>query len=231
MESDHAALVPELARAVKAVLKHPPSAGDRVVVVGAGSLGILTSKALEYLTQGARVLVAAKYPHEYELARKVTAFDVTSTHDGPGAFYEEVAAFVAATVRYPQMGKIGLEGGADLVYETTGTRGSIDEALRLTGEGKKLVLMGLTQPSGFDVTPMWWKGVRIAAVGFSGRESYNGRAMDALDIALDLAATREMPFADLVTHKFRRDEYRQALAALENRADSGALKVVFQNVV
>ncbi len=231
MESDHAALIPELARAVKAVLSHPPSPGDRVLVLGAGSLGILTLKVLEILGQGARILVAATYPHEDELARKLTEFDVVSTHDGPGGFYEEVAAFVGATVRYPRAGKIALEGGADLVYETTGTREGIDEALRLTGEGKKLVLIGLTQPSGFDVTPLWWKGVGICAVGFSGRESYNGKAMDVFDIALDLAGSRELPFADLVTHKFKRDDYRQAFAALENRAESRAFKIVFQNVV
>jgi threonine dehydrogenase-like Zn-dependent dehydrogenase len=231
MESDHAALIPELTRAVKAVLRHPPSPGDRVIVVGAGSLGILTLKVLEIMTQGTRVLIAANYPHEEELARKLTGFDVVSTYGGLGSFYEEVAAFAAATVRYPEVGKIALEGGADLVYETTGTRESIDEALRLTGEGKKLVLMRLAQPPGFDAAPLWWKGVRIAALGLSGRESYKGTAVDVLDVALDLAVGGEMPFSDLLRHKFKRDEHRPAFAALENRAESKAFKVVFQNVV
>ena len=141
MESDQAVLVPEFARAVRAVLQHPPAAGDRVIVMGAGSLGLLTLEALQMLGYRANILVVGDHPFEVDVVRKLSEAEVVLANN-PGTAYEEVAAFVKGTVRYPEAGRITLEGGADLVYETTGLRDRIGDALRFTGEGKKVGAYG-----------------------------------------------------------------------------------------
>ena len=230
MESDQAVLVPEFARAVRAVLQHPPAVGDRVIVMGAGSLGLLTLEALQMLGYRANILVVGEHPFEVEIARNRSEAEVVLANN-PGAAYEEVAAFVKATVRYPEAGRITLEGGADLVYETTGLRDRIGDALRFTAEGKKVVLMGINEPSGFDMTPLWFKSVRICGTLFSGRDSHNGEMRETFDIAMDLAAGHGLPVSELVTHRFRLEEYERAFAALADRAGSKAIKVLFQHVV
>jgi threonine dehydrogenase-like Zn-dependent dehydrogenase len=230
MESDQAVLVPEFARALRAVLQHPPAVGDRVIVMGAGSLGLLTLEALQMLGYRANILVVGDHPFEVEIARKRSEAEVVLANN-PGAAYEEVAAFVKGTVRYPEAGRITLEGGADLVYETTGLRDRIGDALRFAAEGKKVVLMGINEPSGFDMTPLWFKGVRICGTLFSGRDSHKGEMRETFDIAMDLAAGHGLPVSDLVTHRFRLEEYERAFAALADRADSKAIKVLFQHVV
>jgi threonine dehydrogenase-like Zn-dependent dehydrogenase len=230
MESDQGVLVPEFARAVRAVLQHPPAAGDRVIVMGARSLGLLTLEALQMLGFRANILVVAEHPFEVNAVRNLSEAEAI-TANSPGTAYEEVAAFVKGTVRYPEAGHIALEGGADVVYETTGLRDRIGDAIRFTGEGKKLVLMGITEPSGFDITPIWFKSVKIYGTLFSGRESHKGETRETFDIAMDLAADQGLPVSEIVTHRFRLDEYERAFAALADRAESKAIKVIFTHVV
>jgi len=230
MESDQAILVPEFARALRAVLQHPPRPGDRVVIVGAGSLGLMTLHAVQLLGHNVDILVVADHPFEAESAQNVAECRVVLT-DSPGRLYEEVASFVRGAVRYPEAGRLTLEGGADLVYETTGLKERMDDALRFVGEGMKLVLMNINRPAGFDMTPVWFKGVRINGTAFSGPESYKGGTRETFDIAMDLVAEHGLPPVEFVTHRFRLEEHRQAFDALEHRAQSKALKVIFQHVV
>ena len=148
MESDHAILIPEFTRAVRAVLQHPPSPGDSVIVVGARPLGCLTAMALRLLHPKANVLMVEEYPLPTELQGKFSDNHVTLSL-GIDLAYEEIAQFVKGAVRYPEVGRLTLEGGADLVYETTGTGENIEHALRFTGEGKKLVLLDMNQTDRF----------------------------------------------------------------------------------
>lgn len=230
MESDQAVLVPEFARAVRAVLQHPPAAGDRVIVMGAGSLGLLTLEALQMLGFRANIAVVGEHSFEVDVVRNLSEAEVVLANN-PVTAYEEVAAFVNGTVRYAEAGRITLEGGADLVYETTGLRDRIGDAMRFTGEGKRVVLMGINEPSGFDMTPLWFKSVKICGTLFSGRDSLGGEMRETFDIAMDLAAEHGLPVSELVTHRFRLEEYERAFAALTDRAGSRAIKVLFQHVV
>jgi threonine dehydrogenase-like Zn-dependent dehydrogenase len=54
---------------------------------------------------------------------------------------------------------------------------------------------------------------------------------ETFDIALEMTVDKNLPIAELVTHRFEIDHYREALIALENRAASKAIKAVFQHIV
>jgi len=230
MESDQAALIPEFTRALRAVLQHPPRSGDRVIIVGAGSLGLMTLHAIQILGHKVEMLVVADHSFEAELVGDISEARV-ALRDSPSLMYEEVASFVKGAVHYPEAGRLTLEGGADLVYETTGCRERIDDALRFAGEGMRAVLLNINRPSGFDLTPVWFKDVRISGTAFSGPESYKGETRETFDIALDLVAEHRLPLANLITHRFGLEEHRQAFEALANRAQSKAVKVILQHVV
>jgi threonine dehydrogenase-like Zn-dependent dehydrogenase len=230
MESDQAILIPEFTRAVRAVLRHPPGAGDRVIIVGAGSLGLLTMHTLRILGHANRVTVVAEYPFEGESAHKLGASEVV-TGVAPATVYEEVADLVGGVVRYPEVGRVTMQGGADLVYETTGHRRCVEDALSFTGEGKKLVLMGISEPSGLDLTSLWFKGVQLRGTVFSGTETYHGEITNTFDIAMDLAAQHGLPHHEIVTHRIHIQDYQKAFQALAYRSTSKAIKVVFQHVV
>lgn len=230
MESDRAILVPGFTRAVRAVLRFQPKPGDRVIVVGAGSLGLLTLIALRTLGFNPDLLVVAEQTFEVELVRSFSDAQVVMAHT-PGSCYEEVAAFVKGAVRYPEAGRLTLEGGADLVYETTGTHERIEDALRFTGEGMQLVLMNPAQTAGCDLAPLWFKGVRMHGTTFSGMESHKGQNRETFDIAMDLTTEHGLPVDTLITHRFKLDDYRQALSAVADRGASKAVTVVLTHVV
>lgn len=227
VETDLAILVPEFARALRAVMQHPPSSGDLVVVVGAGSLGLLTLIALKMTRRQNRALVLAEHPFEADLVRRLSSAQVVLTQ-GNGTAFEEVAEFVGGSVRYPEMARPAIAGGADLVYETTGAKENMEDSLYLTGEGGKLVLMGMKTASGLDPAPFWLKALNIVGTSFSGKES-DGR--ETFDIALEMALEGSLPIADLVTHRFSIQDHGQAFRVLKDRSASKAVKVMFQHVV
>lgn len=230
MDSDQAILTPEFARALRAVMTHPPDPGDRVIVMGGGSLGLLTLQALRVLGHDVSALLVVEHPFQAATA-KALGHQSVIIKLGPGEAYEEVADFVGASVHYPAFGRIHMEGGAAIVYETTGRRVLVEDALRFATEGGKVVMLGMNQLAGFDMAPLWFKNIRVCGTTFSGTETYNGEITNTFDLALDLASRDELPYKELVTHRFALEDYKSALSAIADRASSKALKTIFQHVV
>jgi threonine dehydrogenase-like Zn-dependent dehydrogenase len=230
IETERAVLAPELARAVRVVLQHPPSPGDHVIIMGSGSLGLLVVLVFEMLGYEVNLLVVAEHPFEVDIARRVTGASVVLA-DGSGTVYEEVAEFVGGSVRYPRIGPTTLEGGADLVYETTGRRDFVEDGLRFSGEGKRFVLVGMKQARALDLVSVWLKGVKILGPGWSKREFFDGTMTDVMDVALALMERHSLPIGDLVTHRFTLAQYHQAFSTLENRSATRAMKAIFHHVV
>ncbi len=201
-----------------------------MIVVGARSLGLLTLLALKMLGHRPTMLVVAEQAAEADMARRLAQCEVVLSV-GPATAYEDVAAFVKGSVRYPEVGRITMSGGADLVYETTGVKENVEDALRFTGEGRKTVLMGMSQASGFDMSPVWFKNVTVHGTAFSGVDSYNGENRETMDIALDLVSSHGLPAVDVITNRFKLEDHASALAALQDRSASKAIKVIFQHVM
>lgn len=230
MQTENAIIIPELARALRAVLRNPPSAGDRVIIMGAGSLGVLTVLVFQMLGYDVNLLVVAEHPFEADLARRITGEKV-SLADTAGTAYEEVAEFVGGSVRYPQTGRLSIEGGADLVYDTTGRKDLMEDALRFTGEGKRFVMMAMKQARALDLEPVWHKGVKILGPGWSRREFFEGAISDVFDIALSLIQRNSLPVSDLLSHRYTLNQYQQAFSTIEQRPTARAMKVILQHVV
>jgi threonine dehydrogenase-like Zn-dependent dehydrogenase len=230
MDSDTAVLIPEFARALRAVLQHGPVPGEKVLIVGARPLGLLTILALRMLDYVCNPLVLAEHAFEADLVHKMAKADVIVSH-GAGTTYDPVAQFLGAEVHYPEAGSLTMSGGADLVYETTGLRENVEDALRFTGEGKRLVLMGMSQTPTVNISPVWFKGSKILGSGFSGLETLHGKTQETFDVALDMVSAGGLPVDEILTHRFRLEEYGAALAALHDRRASEAMKVVFQHVM
>ena len=74
LPDERAVLIEPLACAIHAVRRAAIAPGERVLVVGAGAIGLLTVLALRALTDAGEIMVAAKYPKQRALA---TAFGAT----------------------------------------------------------------------------------------------------------------------------------------------------------
>jgi threonine dehydrogenase-like Zn-dependent dehydrogenase len=73
IDDDEASLIEPFAVCLRAVLNNPPLKRELVVVIGAGTIGLMTVAALKAVESSCRVAVVAKYPFQSELARTLGA--------------------------------------------------------------------------------------------------------------------------------------------------------------
>ena len=71
-----------------------------------------------------------------------------------------------------------LLGGVDVALECVGSRSSLDLALRTTKAGGRVVLTGI--PAGADLTPVWFRELKLVGAYTSGEEQLNGVARSKL---------------------------------------------------
>ena len=123
---ERAALTEAVSIAVHAVNRRLPAAGEIVVVVGAGMIGVLTIQVLK--AKGARTIVAVDVDaQKLDLARQMGA-----TH-----LIDANAVDVPETVA-------GLTGGrgADVAYEVVGHGDTVASAIRSVRKGGTVVVIG-----------------------------------------------------------------------------------------
>lgn len=225
---DEALMAEPMACAVHPLLAHPPSDRTTVLVIGGGVIGQCAVAAVRALGSAARVIALVKYPFQEEMARALGADATVRLRPGDG-YYDELADLLGGTLRRPMLGRRVFIGGADLTIECVGSSRSLDDALRLTGPGGSVILLGLASvPSGVDWTPVWWKELRITGSYIYAVERWQGRTAKTMELVLDWMARGTVRLGGLVTHRFPLHAYRLALRTAMGKAQSQAFKVVFE---
>src|SRR6266511_2766982 len=131
MTDTRAVLVEPLACAIHAALRARPDPEATVLLVGAGTLGLLTLLALREFTDAGRVTVVAKHAKQRELAIGFGATDVVE----PKAAVASLRRSSRAMKLSPERGMPYLLGGVDVAVDCVGSRSSLDLALRTTHAG------------------------------------------------------------------------------------------------
>lgn len=226
VSDENAVLVEPFSVALHSAMRNFPADDDTILVLGAGVVGLCTVAALRALGSGARVIVVAKYPFQGEMARRFGADEVIYLREGD--YFQAVAEATGGKLYKPVLGKRVLVGGADIVYECVGSEGSIDDALRFTRSGGTVVLMGLAAiPKRVDWTPIWLNELTIKGSVWSGMETFQGRRIRTFQLALEWMAEGKLDLAPMVTHRFRLDDYKRALAVTADKGRHRVVKSVF----
>ena len=210
---DRAVLAEPLACAVHSVRRAAVPRDASVVVVGAGTVGLLTVLALRALTPAGSVTVIAKHPHQ---ARRAVALGATDVLE-PRRAARGLRRATGGSLHNPERGREFLLGGADIAFECTGGQG-LDIATRLVRAAGRIVLSGM--PFGpVDLTPVWYRELEVVGAYASARSG------DDLRAALELAADERLDgFVDGV---YPLAEWRDALAHAAAAGRSGSVKVAF----
>ncbi|WP_078553973.1 zinc-dependent alcohol dehydrogenase [Bacillus alkalicellulosilyticus] len=220
-------LVEPFSCALHAVLRNPPSAKDKVLVIGAGVIGISVVAALRALEINCEITVLVKHPFQGKLATHFGADHVVYLSKG---YEQETANLFGANVLNPVFGDAVIEGGADIVYECVGKKKSINDALRFTHSGGKVVLLGLGSIiDGIDWTNVWMNELEIKGSFAYSTGQYKGKTMRTLEIAIELMRERKVDLSPMVTHRFPLDHYREAIHTASNKSRDSVIKVVFDH--
>ena len=217
---ERAVLVEPLACAIHAALRGRPEPGASVLVVGAGTVGILTLLALREFTEAGTIVVVAKHRGQRDLALRFGATEVVGPRDAVSAVRRSSRAFRLQ----PERGGAFLLGGVDVAVECAGTRRSLDLALRTTRAGGRVVLAGLPV-AGVDLTPVWFRELEVVGVYASGIESVNGDRRSAFELALSLAA--EVDLDSLLGATYPLASWREAIDHAMSSGRLGTPKVAF----
>jgi threonine dehydrogenase-like Zn-dependent dehydrogenase len=229
VHDDEAVLVEPLSVAMHAVLQQPPERGERVLVIGGGTMGLCTLAALWLTAAEADVTVQARHPVQAGLAERMGTTRVIRDVGVAGAV--RAAEQVAGASRYRSLlGQPVLSGGFDHVYDCVGSRRSLEASLRVAAPRGRVVLVGgPALVSGLDWTLAWTRELRIVGTYVYGREPSLPGAPHTMDHVLSLLERRPgLPLGELVTHRFPLARWRRAMSAALGRGRSGAIKVVFE---
>ncbi len=227
--SDEAAVIAEpFAIALNAVLRNPPRDDETVLIMGAGVMGLVTLAAIRATGSKSRILMTARHPFQIEMAQRLGADEVIKPERGVG-FFHQIAERTDAGVLKPILGKHVVKGGVDRVYECVGSDSTLDDALRLTRAGGMLVLVGIPKmPSNVDWTPIWFHEIDVhGSFGYAVHE-FEGAPRNTMQLAVDLMAEGRVDLAPLVTHRFRIDDYANALATATSRGRNNVIRSVFE---
>ena len=220
MSDLRAVLVEPLACAIHAVLRGRPEPGASVLVVGAGTVGLLTLLALREFTEVGRIVAVAKHGRQAELAVEFGATEVIRSADPVPALRRATRAYRLS----PERGRPYLLGGVDVAFDCVGSRGSLDVALRSTRAGGRVVLTGMPE-AGADLSPVWFRELELVGAYATGTEVTDRGVASTFDLAMDLAA--DAPLGDLVGAVYPLSRWREALDHALSAGRLGTVKVAF----
>ena len=221
-----AVLTEPLACCVHAAHRALPAAGERALVIGAGTMGLLQAAALHAMAPGATVTMLARLAFQGAHAARLGA---ARTVLARGDYLAELADAAGTRLLQPILGRpIGV-GGFDVTFVCVGGMRGVEDALRSTRQGGTIVLLGNASTlRGLDWTPLWLKELTLAGTLAYGAHGHGGASTSAFAEAAAMIATRRVSLAGLVTHEFTLAEHRRALATARERDGSGSVKVVFK---
>jgi threonine dehydrogenase-like Zn-dependent dehydrogenase len=208
-----------------AVTRHPPPPSGRVLVYGAGSLGLCAVAILRALYPDVAVAVVARFDAQAQLARRFGAATVLA-HEPRLAIIEELVVWGGGRLRQPLQGlPMAHPGAVDVVYDTVGKPETFEVGVRVLTSRGTLVKAGVHAPGRWEWSPLYFKEISWVGSNAFGIEEIDGERKHAIAHYLDLAAAHRVDLRPMLTHTFGLEQWRDAFLAIANQEESGAVKV------
>ncbi len=216
MSDEGAVMVEPTACAVHGALRAGVNEGDLVVVLGAGTLGLLTVAALRHFTMAGTIVTAARYSHQRDLARTLGADTVCEP--------DELARLVRRLTGSLAYGN-QLTGGADVVIDCVGSDESISQALAVVRPRGRVMLVGMPANVKLNLTTLWHRETQLVGAYAYGTESIDRKRRRTFDLAFELVAAAHLEQLVSATYPLR--DYRDAIEHAASAGRRGAVKVAF----
>lgn len=202
MDYEIASLTEPMAVCVHAVRLAGVTLGDRVLILGAGTIGLLAIVAAR-AAGAAEVAVTARHAHQADMARRLGSARVFGT-DSAGD--RERSAWTA-------------DCPVDVVIETVGgTANTINDAIESVRPAGTVAILGIfTNAPAIAAVPLVIKEVRLVGSLTYGRA---GPRTD-FDVALQLLSAEAARVRALVTHRFALEAAAEAFATAADKSQGG----------
>lgn len=188
---DDAAMLEPLSCVVHSIDRAGPRLGEKVIVIGAGFMGLLHSALL------------ARYPLDLNLSVDLSEFRLKYARS-VGA--SRVLRNESEEQVIAQVMEITGGYGADLVFEVTGSVQAYDLAVKLLGKGGRAVFFGGTpsaDPMRVNPRALHYDMLQLIGVQ-SAEDQHVARAMTLIN-------SGSIGFQDLITHRFGMEQLDEAI--------------------
>jgi threonine dehydrogenase-like Zn-dependent dehydrogenase len=210
---EQALLVEPVACAVHTALRAGVRPNDRVLVSGAGSVGLFATLALRELTPAGEIIVVAKHGHQRDLALELGATEVVA----PGEVLRRVRRSTGAFQLKPDFSSPYLLGGVDVAVDAVGSKQSLETALHATRAGGRVVMSGMPAPA--DLSAAWFRELELVGTYASSGDAFP-QALEL--VGHDAVARIAKSVASYPLHR-----WREALDHAHSAGGLGTVKVAF----
>lgn len=194
------ALIEPLSVAVHAVRRAEIKMGDKVVVIGAGAIGILIA-ALCRKCGAAEVAIVDHHDSRLNLALEMGA--TVKINSKEVDFEQAVKDFTGGI-------------GADKSFECVGLEATFNQAMNALRKGGLATIVGIFENPQINILASRFITHEIRVQGAQGY---------CWDFPISLKMAQEIDLEKIITHEFKMDELNKALETSLDRT-SGALKIV-----
>jgi L-iditol 2-dehydrogenase/threonine 3-dehydrogenase len=215
-----APLVEPLTAVLRLLHAHRPRSGERIVVLGAGTCGLLALQAVRTLG-AAETLVLEVCSYRRQLALQC----------GAAAAYDPIAD--AGEIDELEHSTQGSRADLviDLLPDVAGRAGACAraQAMRLLRPGGRYLIFGAPErPQPLDHWLVLAKGLSIHAAGFDIRQFPMWRTAEAMRAAAELIRSGDVDVAPLVTHVERFEDEPAVARAFQEHGREGRMKTAIR---
>ncbi|MEN3046377.1 MAG: zinc-binding dehydrogenase [Candidatus Hydrothermales bacterium] len=223
ISDEEAILIDSFCSALHPVLRNFPNDNEKVLIIGAGIIGISVAIALKALKSNAKVFALCKYDFQAERIKEYA--EVIYLREN---YLERFAEITDSKILKPILGKKFLNSGFDLIFECTGSKDMIESSLGWTKPGGKVVLVGTSGVLSFmDMSLLWFREIKLVGTNSSSTENFLGERKRCYEIAINLIKEKKINLKDLLTHKFSLKDYGKAFETNLNKKKSKLIKSAF----
>jgi threonine dehydrogenase-like Zn-dependent dehydrogenase len=223
---EQAVLIEPCGSGTRASLRRPAKPGDRVLVIGCGTQGLMTIQSIRAVQPNCEIAALAQFPWQADMARKLGAQQIIMLGQD---VYREVARLTGGRLFTGMPGNRIIVGGFDQVYDAVGKPNTLRDALRWTRAGGTVILLGVyLAPMEIDLTPVWYSEVDLVGVMSYGTEEWEGEKIATFELIIKWLQEGKLNFDGFITHRFPLSRYREALLTAMDQPRTHAIKVAFE---
>lgn len=199
---EEAAMCEPLACSCNGVRNLDVKLGDTVLVIGAGSIGLMMAQLIRMEGAG-KVIVSGTSDFALETARNVGADYTFNTRETSSPYYTDD---ISAAVKSVNNGML-----ADKVIVAVAKKPAYDDAFRASGKASTIVFFGL--PGGTDVIEV----PALASLTSNKTIKFSWLAPFSWDMALKALVSGKLQLKPLITHIFPLEQVEEGIQFMHSR--------------
>lgn len=223
---EHAVLLDPLGVALHAVLLAGLDPSQKVLVIGAGIIGLSVIQMIRALDLGCKVYVVARHGFQKDLAVQCGDDEIIADTEDPTSS-ARLAKDLKARQYASRFVKPFFMGGFEVIFDCVGTAETLQRSIHWANHRGRVVLVGASPSKRFEWSLLYWKEIQLLGSVSFGMETVRGRRRHAIEILLEMMEGEKLRLDLFRVQTFRLADYRNALRSLLGKSQGRTVKVAF----